>query len=194
MKTTNPIALFLDCRDAARQAGEPLNATCVALATATPDAVPSVRHVLVKEVGDDGFFIYTNYESDKAGELDANPVASLCFHFVTTSVQFRISGRVERATGERSDQYFAARPRESQLGAWASAQSRPLPSREVLVERVSKVRDRFAEQVVPRPPNWGGYRLVPDRIEYWEDRPFRLHDRFIYERTADGWSQTRLYP
>lgn len=194
MTLDDPIALFLDCRDAARQAGEPLNATCVALATATTAAVPSVRHVLVKEVGSDGFFIYTNYESDKARELDANPVASLCFHFVTTHVQFRVSGRVERASAARSDQYHGARPRESQIGAWASEQSRPLASREALVDRVAQVRSRFSDQPVPRPSNWGGYRLVPAKIEYWVDRPFRLHDRFIFERTEAGWTQTRLYP
>ena len=194
MNVDDPIALFLDCREAARLAGEPLNATCVALATATSAGVPSVRHVLVKEVGSEGFYIYTNYDSDKARELDSNPVASLCFHFVTTHVQFRVTGPVERASAERSDAYFAARPRESQLGAWGSEQSRPLASRDVMVERVAEVRDRFAEQPVPRPANWGGYRLMPERIEYWVDRPFRLHDRFVFVRTADGWSQTRLYP
>lgn len=190
----DPIALFLSARAAAVRAGAPFEGTDAVLATATPDGVPSARFVLVKEVGADGFFVYTNYESRKARELDANPRAALAIHWPVTDVQFRVEGRVERAPAERSDAYFASRPRESQIGAWASRQSEPLPSREALLARFEEAGRRFGDAPVPRPPHWGGYRIVPDRIEHWQSGAHRLHDRFVYEREGDGWRVTRVSP
>ncbi len=190
----DPIAIFLSCRAAAVEAGAPFDGTAGVLATASADGAPSARFVLVKEVGPDGFFVYTNYGSRKAHELDANPRAALCFHWPETGVQFRIEGSVERAGGERSDAYFARRPRESQVGAWASDQSQPLASREALVRRLEEARQRFEGGPVARPERWGGYRIVPARIEHWENGEYRLHDRFLYERKGPGWRVTRLFP
>ncbi len=190
----DPIALFVACRTAAVEAGTALDGAAGVLATATPEGLPSARFVLVKEVGPEGFFLYTNYESRKARELDANPHAALCFHWPETGVQFRIEGPVERASRERSDAYFASRPRESQLGAWASAQSRPIASRGVLLERFEQIAERFEGTPVPRPDAWGGYRIIPARIEHWENAAHRLHDRFLYEREGEGWRVTRLSP
>ncbi len=190
----DPIALFLACRAAAVEAGAPLDGTAAVLATASPDGVPSARFVLVKEVGEDGFFVYTNYESRKARELDANPRAALCVHWPEIGVQIRVEGRVERAPAERSDAYFAARPRESQLGAWASTQSQPIESREALLARFAALETQHEGLPVPRPPHWGGYRLVPERIEHWKNADHRLHDRFLYVREGAGWRVTRLAP
>lgn len=192
--TTDPIELFLRCRARAVEAGAGFEGTAAVLATATPDGVPSARAVLVKEVGQDGFFVYTNYESRKARELDANPRAALCIHWPEIGEQFRIEGPVERASEARSDVYFRSRPRESQLGAWASDQSRPIPSREYLLERLLSLRAEHEGRDVPRPPHWGGYRLIPHRIERWISGDHRLHDRLCYERTDAGWSEVRLAP
>lgn len=192
--TTDPIRLFLDCRRRAVEAGTGFDGTKAVLATASPDGVPSARYVLVKEVGEDGFFVYTNYESRKARDLDANPRAALCVHWAEIGEQFRVQGRVERASAARSDAYFRARPRDSQLGAWASDQSRPIPSRAHLVEKMEQLRAAYEGRDVPRPPHWGGYRIVPERIEHWINGDHRLHERFVYERTADGWRETRLAP
>ncbi|MCC6877219.1 MAG: pyridoxamine 5'-phosphate oxidase [Sandaracinaceae bacterium] len=191
---TDPIELFLACRSEARAAGAPMDATIAVLATATADGRPSARAVLVKDVEPDGFFVFTNYESRKARELEDNPFAALCIHWPETGVQFRVEGRVERVPPERSDAYFASRPRESQLGAWASAQSRPVGGREALLEAFAQAEDRFAGRDVLRPPHWGGYRIVPSRIEHWVNGEHRLHDRFLYERGAHGWTVTRLSP
>lgn len=190
----DPIALFLACRAAAVEAGTALEGTAAVLATATPEGIPSARFVLIKEVGPDGFFLYTNYESRKARELDTNPHAALCFHWPETGVQFRIEGSVERAGAARSDAYFASRPRESQLGAWASEQSQPIASRDELIERFGAVAARFEGSPVPRPEGWGGYRLVPERIEHWQNAAHRLHDRFVYVREGERWVATRLAP
>jgi len=190
----DPIALFLECRAEAVRAGTALDGTEAVLATATREGIPSARFVLVKEVGPDGFYVYTNRESRKARELEQNPRAALCMHWPETGVQFRIEGRVERASDERSDAYFASRPRESQIGAWASAQSRPIASREELMSRFDEFARRFEGGPVPRPPFWGGYRIVPERIEYWKSGAHRLHDRFLYEREGSGWRVTRLAP
>ncbi len=190
----DPIALFLACRAEAREAGAPQDATIAVLATATPDGMPSARCVLVKEVGPEGFFLYTNYKSRKARELEANPRAALCFHWSETGAQFRIEGEVSRTTGAQSDAYFASRPRESQLGAWASDQSEPIASRDVLLARFAEAEARFEGRPVERPAHWGGYRIVPDRIEHWKNGPHRLHDRFVYVREGDGWRVTRLAP
>lgn len=166
----------------------------VTLATATPDGRPSARMVLLRGVDDRGFVFYTNYTSRKARDLDANPHAALCVHWPTLDEQIRIEGRVERASDEESDAYFAGRPRGSQLGAWASAQSQVLAARQQLEEEYRKVEARFADSTVPRPPFWGGFRIVPTRIEFWYGRADRLHDRVVYTRDGDGWKIERLYP
>ncbi len=166
----------------------------VALATADSDGQPSVRYVLLKGFGPEGFVFYTNYESRKGLELATNPKAALAFHWWSTGVQIRAQGPVAKLSTEASDAYFAGRPRGSQLGAWASDQSRPLVSREHLKERLDELRRRFEGQDVPRPPHWGGYRLEPIRIEVWVNGDDRLHDRFLFERNDDGWDGARLAP
>ncbi|MBS1868923.1 MAG: pyridoxamine 5'-phosphate oxidase [Actinobacteria bacterium] len=165
------------------------------LATATPDGRPSARAVLLKGIDQRGFAFFTNYESRKARELDANPHAALVLLWIPLQRQVRVGGRVERLGGEESDAYFATRPRGSQLGAWASEQSRPLPDRGELERRFAALDERYAGGVVPRPPHWGGYRVEPDEIELWQGRANRLHDRFRYTRGADGaWQHVRLAP
>lgn len=167
----------------------------LALATATPDGRPSVRHVLLKGVDGGGFVFYTNYGSRKAAELDANPVAALVFPWLSLNRQIRAEGRVERVTEAESDEYFASRPRGSQLGAWASRQSEVIADRGVLDARLAEAEERFADREVERPPHWGGYRLVADAIEVWQGRDSRLHDRFRYTRRPDGtWHIDRLSP
>lgn len=165
------------------------------LATATADGAPSVRAVLLKGVGADGFVFYTNLESRKAEELAANPRAALCFHWKSLARQIRIEGLVGPASAAEADAYFATRPRDSQIGAWASAQSRPLDSRATFEARFAEFRDKFARQErVPRPENWAGYRVRPERFEFWQERPFRLHDRVVFVREGETWRKGRLYP
>jgi len=165
------------------------------LATATSDGKPSARVVLLKGVNADGFVFYTNYRSPKAKELDENPQAALVFYWVELDRQVRVEGTVGRVSEEESDQYFKTRPRESQLGALASPQSEVIESREVLEERLRALENDYRDREVERPAHWGGYRLKPERIEFWENRPGRLHDRILYERQADGsWSIARLAP
>jgi pyridoxamine 5'-phosphate oxidase len=150
--------------------------------------------VLLKQADADGFVFYTNYSSRKAGELDANPHASLLFHWPILQRQVRVEGRVERVSREESSAYFHSRPRGSQIGAWASDQSSELDARMTLEERVKALEARYPEGEVPLPDHWGGYRVVPSRIEFWQGRPFRLHDRIIFEREGDAWKTHRLYP
>jgi pyridoxamine 5'-phosphate oxidase len=164
------------------------------LATATPDGRPSARAVLLKGIDRRGFAFFTNYESRKARELDANPQAALVLLWIPLQRQVRIAGRVERLSAEESDAYFATRPRGSQLGAWASRQSEPLPDRAELEARWAALDERYAGGVVPRPPHWGGYRVEPDEIELWQGRANRLHDRFRYRRSDGGWAYERLQP
>lgn len=166
----------------------------VALATADGNGQPAVRYVLLKGFGPAGFVFYTNYESRKAEDLAANPRAALAFHWWNTGVQVRVQGTVAKIEGAESDRYFASRSRGSQLGAWASAQSRPLASRAQLEELLEGTRKRFEGAEVPRPPHWGGYRLTPERLEVWLDGDDRLHDRFAFERSAEGWTGARLAP
>ena len=177
----------------AAQAAEPLAET-MTLATATPDGAPSLRAVLLKGIDERGFVFYTNFESRKAGELLANPRAALCFHWKSLLRQVRAEGATERASDDEADAYFASRARESQIGAWASDQSRPLSSRAALETRVAEWARRFAEGPVPRPPNWSGFRLRPTRIEFWQEQPSRLHDRLVFIREGAGWRKQRLYP
>lgn len=188
----DPIDQYLDAAERARAAG--IDTAPVALATAEPGGRPSVRIVLLRGVDARGFVFYTNYGSRKARELTANPHASLCQHWAALEEQIRIDGQVELGDPAESDRYFAARPRESQIGAWASDQSNELSSRDVLERRLAEVEERFAGRPVPRPPFWGGFRLVPDRLEFWYGRPGRLHDRLLYTRTASGWSAGYLFP
>lgn len=195
MPSPDPIARFLDARARAVAAGAPFDATAAVLATASPEAVPSVRFVLVKDVGPEGFFVYTSYESRKAAELERNPRAALAMHWPEIGEQFRVEGPVRRASAAQSDAYFATRPRESQLGAWASPQSQPIASREALMDRVAAIEERFGDGPVPRPPTWGGYAVVPERIEHWVNGAARLHDRWVFERGGDGlWKMQRLAP
>jgi pyridoxamine 5'-phosphate oxidase len=192
VSSANPITEFLNAieRAAARQ----VDTAPVALATADAEGRPSVRMVLLRGADERGFVFHTNYNSRKAGELAANPYAALCFHWPTLEEQIRVEGRIERLPAPESDAYFASRPRGSQLGAWASEQSAVLPSRETLEEQYRATERRFEGSSVPRPPFWGGFRLVPDRIEFWFGRPDRLHDRLRYTRHGDKWQIERLYP
>ncbi len=170
------------------------------LATVGADGRPSLRMVLLKGWGTDGFTFFTNYQSRKAGELDARPDAALLFFWPVLMREVRIEGNVSRIAAAESDAYFATRPRGSQIGAHASAQSRPLGSRAELDRAVAELADRFAGRSVPRPDHWGGYRLVPDRFEFWQGRTDRLHDRLVFTPTATGgpggstWARTRLQP
>jgi pyridoxamine 5'-phosphate oxidase len=189
----DPIELFTSWFEAARGAGV-LLPEAVTLATATPDGFPSARMVLLKDVDARGFVFFTNYGSRKARELEANPRAALCIHWAVLQRQVRVTGRVARVNAEESAEYFATRPRGSQIGAWASQQSQRLPSREDLERTVRDLGDKYAGQDVPLPPFWGGYRLEPLEIEFWQGRADRLHDRLVFTRAADGWSTQRLYP
>ena len=169
------------------------DANAMTLATADAEGRPSARVVLLKGVDERGFVFYTNYGSRKARELTARPYAALCAHFVDLAVQVRVEGEVERVSDAESDAYFASRPRISQLGAWASRQSEPLGSREELQARVDEFDKRYPDKV-PRPPFWGGFRVVPDRLEFWYGKVGRLHDRILYEREGASFRQSRLYP
>jgi len=189
----DPLALLRRWYAEAQAAGP--RADAMTLATATPDGRPSARIVLLKGIEDDGVAFFTNYESRKGRELAANPHAALVLLWPAVDRQVRLAGAVQRLSAQASDAYFATRPRGSQLGAWASRQSEPLRDRAQLDERLAEAEARYAGGPVPRPPRWGGLRLVPREIEFWQGRPDRLHDRFAYVRAADGgWTRTRLSP
>jgi pyridoxamine 5'-phosphate oxidase len=191
--TTDPFPLF-DAWLAEARVSEPNDGNAMALATATPDGRPSVRMVLLKGHGPDGFIFYTNLDSRKGGELAANPQVALLFHWKSLRRQIRIEGPVAPVEDSVADAYFATRSRDSQLGAWASDQSRPLDDRATFEARFAEMQARFAGQDVPRPPRWSGWRVTPERIEYWQDREHRLHERNVYVRDGDGWTKGLLYP
>jgi pyridoxamine 5'-phosphate oxidase len=190
---TEPLPLFRRWFDQAGRAGIFLPESA-ALGTATPDGKPSVRFVLLKRYDQRGFVFFTNYGSRKAAELEANPEATLVFHWAILQRQVRLEGTVERITHEESEAYFHTRARGSQIGAWASEQSRPLGSRRELEDRVGRYEEEFKGREVPLPPFWGGYRLRPRGVEFWQGRVSRLHDRIKFIREGDGWSRIRLYP
>lgn len=190
---TDPFALFAEWMAEACER-EPNDADAMAFATADARGRPSVRMVLMRRHGPDGFGFFTNMESRKARELLANPYGSLAIHWKSLRKQVRAEGRVEQVSDREADQYFASRSRDSRIGSWASDQSRPLESREVFERRVQEMQERFEGQDVPRPPHWSGFRLIPDAIEFWSDRQFRLHERRLFTRSGDGWTEGLLYP
>jgi pyridoxamine 5'-phosphate oxidase len=192
-RMTDPFALF-DAWFAEAQASEPNDPNAMALATADARGAPSVRMVLLKGHGPDGFVFYTNREGRKAADLAANPQAALLFHWKSLRRQVRIEGPVGLATDAESDAYFATRSRDSQLGAWASDQSRPLDDRTTFEARFADMQRRFEGRDVPRPPHWGGYRVTPSVIEFWQDRAHRLHERRVFTRADSGWTEGMLYP
>ena len=189
----DPFALF-DAWYAEAKAAEINDPDAMALATATAGSAPSVRVVLLKGYGPGGFTFYTNADSRKGEELAANPQAALLFHWKALRRQVRIEGSVDEVGPTEADAYFATRSRDSQLGAWASDQSRPLDSRETFESRYDEMTKRFEGQDVPRPPRWSGFRVVPERIEFWNDRAHRLHERRLFTRSGGGWTQGLLYP
>ena len=190
---SDPFHLFDEWLAEAR-ASEPNDPEAMALATADTEGQPSVRMVLLKGHSPNGFLFYTNEHSAKGEQLAANPSAALLFHWKSLRRQVRVEGSVERVGAEQADAYFATRARDSQLGAWASDQSRPLDRRETFENRFDEAARRFAGQDVPRPPHWGGYRVIPERIEFWTGRPHRLHERRLFTREAGDWREGLLYP
>jgi pyridoxamine 5'-phosphate oxidase len=176
------------------EASEPVDPNAMVVVTATPDGYPSARAILLKGVDARGFVFYTNKESRKAGELARNPRIALLFHWKSLARQVRIEGTVEHVTDAEADAYYATRPRISRLGAWASSQSRPLAARSQLEQRLAEYEAKYPGEDIPRPPYWSGYRVLPERFEFWQNMPFRLHDRSTYTRSGDGWAVGKLFP
>jgi pyridoxamine 5'-phosphate oxidase len=195
--TDCPISIVSSWLDEAR-ASEPNDPNAMALATVDADGSPSVRMVLLKDHGPDGFVFYTNLQSRKGAALATNPRAALLFHWKSLQRQVQIEGPVSAVSDAEADAYFASRARDSRIGAWASDQSRPLSSRAAFMARIAETTARYAIGAIPRPPHWSGFRVTPERIELWQDKPFRLHERRLFVAdTADGpgrWTESLLYP
>lgn len=192
MSQSDPIERYLLATVRAREHG--IDTTPAALGTADAGGRPSVRIVLIRHVDQRGFVFHTNYNSRKIADLNQNPRAALCFHWPAVEEQIRIEGATERISAAESDEYFAGRPRGSQIGAWASDQSSELFSLEALQGRARELERMFDGRTVPRPPHWGGIRIIPERIEFWYGRPDRLHERLLYVRSGASWQMRRLYP
>lgn len=193
LEESDPFTLF-DAWFAEAKASEVNDPNAMSLATATADGKPSVRMVLLKDRDAGGFVFYTNFHSRKGSELAANGQAALLFHWKSLRRQIRIEGGIVEVTPAEADAYFHSRPRDSQLGAWASLQSEPMAERFELERRMANYTAQYAGKPVPRPPHWSGYRVIPDNFEFWLDRPFRLHERITFARAANGWQSGRLYP
>lgn len=191
--TDDPLALF-DSWFAEAKASEPAEPNAMAIATATSDGRPSVRMVLLKDHGPDGFTFYTHDQSRKGGEIASNPNVALLFHWKSLGRQVRIEGSVRKVDAAIADAYFASRSRDSQIGAWASDQSRPLPDRATFERRYDEMERKFEGIAVPRPETWSGYRVLPEAMEFWTAREHRLHERRMFTRTAKGWTEGLLYP
>jgi pyridoxamine 5'-phosphate oxidase len=191
----DPFRLFAAWLDEA-STSEPRDPTAMTLATVDADGMPNARMVLLKGVDNKGFVFYTNLNSQKGRELDAHSKAALVFHWKSVNRQVRVRGPVERVSDAEADAYFATRPKQAQIGAWASQQSSPLESRFAFEKALALYAAKYALTDVPRPPFWSGYRIVPMAIEFWQERPFRLHDRIEFRRSAEAtpWTKTRLYP
>ena len=189
----NPFVLFGEWF-AEAQASEPNDPNAMALATVDADGLPDVRMVLMKGYDTDGFVFYSHIASQKGRELAGNPKAALLFHWKSLRRQVRVRGPVERVSDAEADAYFATRARSSQIGAWASDQSRALPERLALEKRIAEQALKFGLGAIPRPPHWSGFRVRPEAIEFWRDRPFRLHERLVFERAGEAWTSHRLYP
>ncbi len=188
-----PMRLFAAWLDDATRS-EPRDPTAMALATVDPDGMPDVRMVLLKDADERGFVFYTNSGSQKGRELAANARAAVVFHWKSLNRQIRVRGPVEAVSSAEADAYFATRPKQAQIGGWASKQSTPLESRLAFEKAIAVYAAKYALGTVPRPPYWSGYRIVPASIEFWHDRPFRLHDRVVFARDGENWVKTRLYP
>ena len=189
----DPLALFAEWLKLAREK-EVNDANAMALATTDDTGLPDVRMVLLKDVSKGGFVFYTNTDSQKGEQLSANPQAALCFHWKSLRRQVRVRGAIAQVDAAEADAYFASRARDSRIGAWASKQSHALEGRFALEKRVAEYAAKFGLGDIPRPPNWTGFRLTPVRIEFWRDRPFRLHDRLVFNRVDGSWTTGRLYP
>lgn len=196
VKIEDPIERFARIFDEALAVDRKLSPepTAMTVASVGPDGQPSIRVVLLKSFDADGFVFYTNYEGRKGRELLANPLTALCFHWPHLEIQVRIEGKAEPVTSDEADAYFASRPRQSQLGAWASQQSRPIEHEGDLETRLAEYELKFADGPVPRPPYWSGFRVTPRRIEFWHNRPSRLHLRHLYTKDGSGWKIDTLYP
>jgi len=188
-----PFALFSEWFQEATER-EPSDVDAASIATVSPEGKPSIRMVLVRGISEQGFSFYTNLGSRKAQDLKLNPNIALCFHWKSIAKQIRIEGEARLVTDAAADVYFSSRPRESQIGAWASRQSEELANRKILETRFHEEQEKYADQDIPRPPFWSGFLLVPNVFEFWEKRPFRLHERRRFDLIAERWQQTSLYP